>query len=135
MKIGRTAMTVLVAGCALSASAMAEPTGVEQSTRLSKAMNLQAAPALRVTPKYQILPSGERVPVTHNPNAPRPRGATVGFNNQDCETCAAASDVPDWGLNVAYVNPGSYDGSSTDTTASIFGLGNGAAGTSLRAPS
>jgi hypothetical protein len=135
MKIGRTALTVLVAGCALSSSAMADPTGVNATARKSVFTAPAAKAAARVSPTFQILPNGQRVPFTHNPDRPAPRGAVVGFNNQDCPGCAAPSDVPDFGLNVAYADPGSYDGSSTSTNAFLFGLGNGAAGTQLRAPS
>src|SRR5688572_23552190 len=134
MKIGRTALTVLVAGCALSASAMADPTGVATRAKNGTTTATWTA-AARVSPAFQILPNGQRVPVAHNPNRPAPRGAVAGFNNQDCEGCVAPSDAPGFGLNVAYVQPGSYDGSNPSTSASLFGLGNGPAGTQLIAPS
>jgi hypothetical protein len=57
----------------------------------------------------------------------RPRGTVTGYDNLSSPNSSAM-------LNVAYVNPGSYNGSNPSTTASIFGLGNGPAGSSLRAP-
>jgi len=57
---------------------------------------------------------------------PQPRGSFVGFDNLSLPASSAQ-------INVAYVQPGSYDGSNALTTASIFGLGDGAAGSLLRA--
>jgi hypothetical protein len=130
MKFGRTALTVLVAGCALSTSALAD----QPISKGNVYTGLAAKTTARVRPTFRYLPNGERVAVTQS-GRPAPRGGVVGYNNQDCVGCTAPSDIAGVGLNVAYVQPGSYNGSNPSTNASLFGLGDGPAGSLLRAPS
>jgi hypothetical protein len=119
MKFGRALMLSVAMGCACSLSAIADqPSGNTKSVPF----NPEIGRAITVT----NLVTGQTVrPGQHQ----APRGApVVGFDNMTCTPCSA-------GLNVAYVQPGSYNGTNPLTTASIFGLGDGPAGSSLRAPS
>ena len=119
MKFGRATMLSVAMGCACSLSALADqPAG--------KVQNAQFNPEVGRATSVTNLRTGQTVIPAQHPSG---RGSpVVGFDNMTCTPCSG-------GLNVAFVQPGSYNGSNPSTTASIFGLGDGAAGSSLRAPS